>query len=107
MRGPAAANNLVGLRPTTQLVSRHGMMPARPSTDTLGPITRSVKDAAIVLDVLAGYDANDPVTAEAIGRVPTTYTQSLDAAGLRGAGPCRRNDHVGALRDALAGTRII
>ena len=37
VRGPAAANNLVGLRPTTQLVSRHGMMPARPSTDTLGP----------------------------------------------------------------------
>jgi amidase len=85
IRGPAAANNLVGLRPTTQLVSRHGMMPARPSTDTLGPIARSVKDAAIVLDVLAGYDVNDPVTAEAVGRVPTTYTQSLDAAGLRGA----------------------
>jgi Asp-tRNA(Asn)/Glu-tRNA(Gln) amidotransferase A subunit family amidase len=94
VRGPAAANNLVGLRPTTQLVSRHGMMPARPSTDTLGPITRSVKDAAIVLDVLAGYDANDPITAEAIGRVPTTYTQSLDAAGLRGA-------RVGVIREPL------
>jgi amidase len=56
VRGPAAANNLVGLRPTTQLVSRHGMLPARPSTDTLAPIARSVKDAAIVLDVLAGYN---------------------------------------------------
>ena len=94
VRGPAAANNLVGLRPTTQLVSRHGMMPARPSTDTLGPITRSVKDAAIVLDVLAGYDVNDPVTAEAVGHVPTTYTQSLDAAGLRGV-------KVGLIREPL------
>jgi len=94
VRGPAAANNLVGLRPTTQLVSRHGMMPARPSTDTLGPLTRSVKDAAIVLDVLAGYDVNDPVTAEAVGHVPTTYTQGLDLAGLRGA-------RIGLIRQPL------
>jgi amidase len=54
IRGPAAVNNLVGLRPTLPLVSRFGMMPARPTTDTLGPIARSVKDAAIVLDVIAG-----------------------------------------------------
>jgi amidase len=47
VRGPAAANNLVGLRPTTQLVSRHGMMPARPSTDTLGPITRASAASAV------------------------------------------------------------
>lgn len=94
VRGPAAANNLVGVRPTTQLVSRYGMLPARPSTDTLGPITRSVKDAAIMLDVLAGYDVNDPVTAEAVGRVPTTYAQALDAAGLRGA-------RIGVLRQPL------
>jgi len=94
VRGPAAANNLVGLRPTTPLVSRHGMMPARPSTDTLGPITRSVKDAAIVLDVLAGYDVNDPITAEAVGRIPTTYTQSLDPGALRGA-------RIGVIRQPL------
>jgi Asp-tRNA(Asn)/Glu-tRNA(Gln) amidotransferase A subunit family amidase len=94
VRGPAAANNLVGLRPTTQLVSRHGMMPARPSGDTLGPITRSVKDAAIVLDVLVGYDANDPITAEAVGRGPMTYTQSLDATALRGA-------RIGVIRQPL------
>jgi len=94
IRGPAAANNLVGLRPTTQLVSRYGMLPARPSTDTLGPITRSVKDAAILLDVLAEYDANDPTTAEAVGRVPMTYTQSLDRSALRGA-------RIGVIRDPL------
>jgi Asp-tRNA(Asn)/Glu-tRNA(Gln) amidotransferase A subunit family amidase len=51
IRGPASVSNLVGLRPTLPLVSRFGMMPARPTTDTLGPIARSVKDAAIVLDL--------------------------------------------------------
>jgi len=85
VRGPAAVNNLVGLRPTLPLVSRFGMMPARPSTDTLGPIARSVRDAAIILEVIAGYDANDPVTADAVGRVPATYTQFLKTDGLQGA----------------------
>ena len=72
IRGPAAVHSLVGLRPTLPLVSRFGMMPARPTTDTLGPIARSVKDAARGLDVIAGYDANDPVTAAAVGQVPET-----------------------------------
>jgi amidase len=94
IRGPAAVNNLVGLRPTLPLVSRFGMMPARPTTDTLGPIARSVKDAAIVLDVIAGYDANDPVTAEAVGQVPGSYTQFLAADGLRGA-------RIGVIRQPL------
>jgi amidase len=94
VRGPAAVHNLVGLRPTVPLVSRFGMMPARPTTDTLGPIARSVKDAAIVLDVIAGYDANDPVTADAVGRMPVTYTQSLTADGLRGA-------RIGVIREPL------
>ena len=85
IRGPAAVNNLVGLRPTLPLVSRFGMMPARPTTDTLGPIARSVKDAAMVMDVIAGYDASDPVTAYAVGQVPATYTQFLAPDGLRGA----------------------
>jgi Asp-tRNA(Asn)/Glu-tRNA(Gln) amidotransferase A subunit family amidase len=84
-RGPAAFSSLVGLRPTVPLVSRHGMLPARPTTDTLGPITRTVKDAAIVLDVIAGYDPEDPVTAYAIGHIPTSYTTFLQKDGLRGA----------------------
>jgi amidase len=94
IRGPAAVNNLVGLRPTLPLVSRFGMMPARPTTDTLGPIARSVKDAAIVLDAIAGYDANDPVTAYAVGQVPATYTQFLAADGLKGA-------RIGVIREPL------
>src|SRR5262249_24594068 len=51
VRGPAAHNNLVGLRPTLQLVSRAGMFPVTPTRDTLGPITRTVRDAAILMDV--------------------------------------------------------
>jgi len=85
VRGPAAVHNLVGLRPTLQLVSRHGMMPANPTQDTMGPITRTVRDAAILLDVIAGYDPEDPITAYAVGRIPETYTASLDPDGLRGA----------------------
>ena len=85
VRGPAALNSLVGLRPTLPLVSRFGMMPATPSQDTLGPIARTVKDAALLLDVIAGYDPNDPVTVYAAGQVPATYTAFLNKDGLRGA----------------------
>ncbi len=85
VRGPASVSSLVGLRPTTPLVSRHGMFPARPSTDTVGPITRTVKDAAIVLDVIAGYDPNDPLTAYAVGHIPISYTSELRPDGLKGA----------------------
>jgi amidase len=94
VRGPAAFNNLVGLRPTVPLVSRFGMMPATPSQDTLGPIARNVKDAALLLDVIAGYDPNDPVTAYAAGQVPPTYTAFLYKDGLRGA-------RLGVIRDPM------
>ncbi|MCC7055660.1 MAG: hypothetical protein IT355_20480 [Gemmatimonadaceae bacterium] len=85
IRGPAAVSSLVGLRPTLPLVSRFGMLPANPTQDTMGPMTRTVADAARVLDVIAGYDANDPVTAYAVGHVPATYTTALRADALRGA----------------------
>jgi amidase len=84
-RGPAAAGSLVGLRPTVPLVSRHGMLPARPTTDTLGPVTRTVRDAALVLDAIAGYDPDDPVTAYAVGQIPKSYTSFLATDGLKGA----------------------
>jgi len=85
IRGPAAYSNAVGLRPTVPLVSRFGMMPATPTQDTLGPIARTVRDAALMLDVIAGYDPNDPVTGYAEGHVPTTYTEFLKRDGLNGA----------------------
>ena len=85
IRGPAAVSSLVGLRPTVPLVSRYGMMPANPANDTLGPMTRTVKDAAILLDVLAGYDPNDLFTAYSVGQVPASYTAFLETDGLKGA----------------------
>ena len=94
IRGPAAHGNAVGLRPTVPLVSRFGMMPATPTQDTLGPIARTVRDAALMLDVIAGYDPNDPVTAYADGRIPTTYTEFLKRDGLKGA-------RLGVLRVSL------
>jgi len=84
VRGPAAVSNLVGLRPTLELVSRQGMMPANPTQDTMGPMTRTVEDAARVLDVIAGYDPLDPITAETVGRLPESYLSGLTADALRG-----------------------
>ena len=85
IRGPAAVNNLVGLRPTLELVSRYGLFPSRPTLDTVGPLARTVRDAAILMDVIAGYDPNDPVTAASVGRVPGTFVSRLDVRALRGA----------------------
>jgi len=93
IRGPAAVSNLVGLRPTLSLVSRFGMLPANPTQDTMGPMTRTVADAARVLDVIAGYDANDPITAETVGRMPASYQTALRPDALRGA-------RIGVLRIA-------
>src|SRR5215510_12260522 len=84
VRGPAAHNNLVGLRPTLQLASRYGMFPVTPTRDTLGPITRTVRDTAILMDFIAGYDPRDPITAWSAGRVPETYTSFLVSDGLKG-----------------------
>ncbi len=85
IRGPSAVHALVGLRPTLELVSRFGMMPANPTTDTMGPMTRTVTDAALVLDVIAGYDPRDPVTARSVGRIPESYAAGLEPDALAGA----------------------
>jgi amidase len=84
IRGPASHASLVGLRPTLPLVSRAGMMPFAPTRDTLGPLTRTVRDTAIVLDAIAGYDPADPITAWSFGLKPPTYTRYLDPNGLAG-----------------------
>lgn len=104
IRGPAAVSNLVGLRPTLSLVSRFGMLPANPTQDTMGPMTRTVTDAARVLDVIAGYDPNDPITAETVGRMPTSYTTALRADALRGKriGVLRTNRRPPVARDSTA-----
>ncbi|MEE8419057.1 MAG: amidase family protein, partial [Dehalococcoidales bacterium] len=85
IRVPAAFNSLVGIRQTVGLVSRTGLIPISPSRDTAGPITRTVTDAAIVLDVIAGYDPADPSTAASVRKIPETYTAFLNKDGLGGA----------------------
>ena len=85
IRNPSAFASLVGLRPTFGLNSNAGIIPDAPSSDTVGPMARTVRDAAIVLGVIAGPDPKDPVTAKAEGLVPASYTAGLSSTGLRGA----------------------
>jgi amidase len=111
IRGPAAVSSLVGLRPTTPLVSRFGMMPANPSQDTMGPIARCVADAARVLDVIAGYDPEDPVTAETVGHVPASYLAALKPDALRGVRlgviRTRRDSAVARYPEEFARVRVV
>ncbi|CAN5498790.1 amidase [soil metagenome] len=85
IRGPASHNDLVGIRPTIGLTSRDGIIPLNSQADVGGPLARTVTDAAVVLSVVAGYDAADPVTAQSKGHVEEDYTKFLAKDGLRGA----------------------
>src|SRR4029077_6394118 len=83
-RSPASANNLVGVRPTRGLVSRSGVIPNSQTQDEVGPIARTVTDAALILDVMAGYDPADPITVFGRGRQPASFTHLLRADALKG-----------------------
>jgi amidase len=85
IRSPASANNLVGIRPTRGLVSRSGVIPNSLTQDEVGPIARTVTDAALLLEVMVGYDPADPITAFGKGRIPRSYAQLLDPGSLKGA----------------------
>jgi Asp-tRNA(Asn)/Glu-tRNA(Gln) amidotransferase A subunit family amidase len=85
IRSPASANNLVGIRPTRGLVSRSGVIPNSQTQDEVGPIARTVTDAALLLDAMAGYDAGDPITAFSHGRIPRSYAHLLRTEALKGA----------------------
>lgn len=86
IRGPAAFLSLVGLRPTVGLVSRDGVVPLDPARDVTGPMTRTVRDAARVLDVIAGNDSADTMTARSRGHTPVEgYEARLKPGALRGA----------------------
>lgn len=85
VRSPASAQSLVGLRPTRGLISRSGIIPVSLTQDEAGPIARTVEDAARMLDVMAGYDPGDPITAFGAPKVPGTYTAFLNRDGLKGA----------------------
>ena len=80
---PSAANGDVGLRPTIGLVPRTGVVPISATQDTLGPIVRNVKDAAMELQAIAGKDPEDAATASAPDTVPD-YTAGLKTDALDG-----------------------
>lgn len=82
---PSSINGIVGIKPTVGLWSRSGIIPISHSQDTAGPMTRTVRDAAILLGALTGVDPRDPATAASEGKSNTDYTQFLDAKGLSGA----------------------
>jgi amidase len=82
---PSSANGLVGIKPTVGLISRAGIIPISHTQDSAGPMCRTVRDAAIVLTVLAGIDPDDGATSAKVSRLPIDYAQFLKADGLRGA----------------------
>jgi amidase len=97
IRRPSAWNSVVGMRPSLGLVSRGGMWDGWPSIfGSLGPMTRTVTDTAKILDVIAGYDAEDPSTAYGIDKIPAGgYAKALDRNALKGA-------RIGVIRQVLS-----
>lgn len=95
IRLPASFNNLFGIRVTPGLLSRTGMSPLVASQDTPGPMARTAKDLAYVLDVTVGYDAEDEYTAvTALTDEAGSYVDHLDADAFDGT-------RIGILRDAF------
>jgi amidase len=91
---PAAVNGLVGLKPTVGLVSRTGIIPISISQDTAGPMTRTVADAALLLNGLIGIDSADPAAAAADGNAASDYMAFLNAGALQGK-------RIGVLRQVM------
>ncbi|BBB07673.1 amidase [Sphingopyxis sp. EG6] len=90
---PAGVNGIVGFKPTVGLVSRTHIVPISHSQDTAGPMALTVRDAALVMSVIAGTDPADPATAEADAR-KTDYAAELSVAALKGK-------RIGVLRDRI------
>ena len=96
IQNPASAQGLVGIKPTFALVPNAGVMPLSANRDVVGPIARCVRDAALCLDVLAGYTAEDPKT-DGGHRPPTGGRLCVEARARRPRGQADR-----ALRPRLA-----
>jgi amidase len=95
IRLPSSFTNLVGVRVTPGLISRNGMSPLVVFQDTSGPMARTVKDAAILLDSMIGYDPTDEYTVAAlIAGQKSSYVNSLDTSSLEGA-------RLGVVRNAF------
>ena len=93
IRGPAAHQALAGIRSTMGLTSRAGVVPLNLLADIAGPMTRTLADGVAVLQVIAGYDPDDPATEAARDKTIPNYAAALEADGLRGA-------RIGILRQA-------
>jgi Asp-tRNA(Asn)/Glu-tRNA(Gln) amidotransferase A subunit family amidase len=93
-RNPASNGSLVGIVATNSLVSRAGIVPASLTRDRAGVLCRSVKDAATVLSVLAGYDQRDPATAESLEHSLWPYETFADNAMLN-------NVRIGVVREFM------
>ena len=95
IRRPAAWNGIVGMRTSAGLVSRGGVFAGWPQlTGHLGPMARTVEDLVALLDVMVGYDPEDPLTAHGAAHVSGSYRPFLDAEGLSGA-------RLGILRESI------
>ncbi len=94
---PSSINGIVGIKPTLGLVSRDGIIPIAHSQDTAGPMARTVRDAALLLNVLAANDPADPATA---GRPPIPdYAANLEQSRLEGRRIGVLRSYGGAGRD--------
>ncbi|TGE06552.1 amidase [Hymenobacter fodinae] len=98
---PASCSGLVGIKPTVGLWSRSGIIPISTTQDTAGPMTRTVRDAAILLGALTGEDAADAVTKESNGKTQPDYTKFLDPNGLKGKRLGVEKGHLKGSSDAI------
>lgn len=93
IRNPTANNSLVGLAPTRGLISRTGQTMTSFNQERCGPMGRSVFDVAALTDIVHGFDVEDLLTKDSIGKTPAaSYTSFLDINGLKGA-------RIGIFRD--------
>lgn len=97
IRIPAAYGSLYGLRPTSGLVSRNGVIPLSHTQDVIGPLARTVTDLAIALDFTVGRDTADAATQALDGRQLPRFVESLNEDALRGK-------RLGILRNYMTGT---
>ena len=81
---PASFCGIVGLKPTVGLVSRSGIIPISATQDTAGPMTRTVADAAVLLNAMVGVDAADPITLNSKDKIAKDYTAFLNKDALKG-----------------------
>jgi amidase len=96
LSNPASFASLVTIRTTRGLTSRAGVMPLNTYNDAVGPIAKSVRELALVLDAVTGADAADEATAEADRHLAGSFTSALDPNALKGA-------RIGLMRQLFVG----